>query len=119
MKNLRPNDEDFVLFTNYYWDGRTDIVTPRAPVGAKNVFVRMKDIWVKNYLLLVVLIPGCDSCDNVIMSRISERSQETSASEARHFVCRTELTNVCHLVFQDISSLFVNFRTTLLSRKKV
>ena len=42
----------------------------------------MRDIWVKNYLLLVVLIPGCDSCgDNVIMSRISELTQETSASQ--------------------------------------
>ena len=35
---------------------------------------------VKNYLL-VVLIPDYDSCDNVIMSRISEDSQETSASQ--------------------------------------
>ena len=98
----------------------------------------VRDIWVKNYLLLVVLIPGCDSCDNVIMSRISEESQEKSASEARlrmweclthhfllwikiltkHFVCRTELTNVCLLVFQDISSLFVNFKTTLLIEQK-
>ena len=43
----------------------------------------MKSVCVKKFLL-VVLIPGFDSCDNVIMSRISEGSQETSASgEAR------------------------------------
>ena len=45
-----------------------------------NAFVRMKSVCVKKFLL-VVLIPGFDSCDNVIMSRISEGSQETSASQ--------------------------------------
>lgn len=96
------------------------LVSHFLPNIRSNVFVRMENIWIKNYLL-VVLIPGCDSCDNVIMSRISEASQETSASQevrergisdygsgeccplqflllikilTKHFVCRSERTNV-------------------------
>ena len=42
------------------------------------------------------------------MSRISERSQETSASEARHFVCRTELTIVCLCFFRKFEAIAGN-----------
>ena len=84
------------------------------PNTFKNVFVRMKDIWVKNYLL-VVLIPGFDSCDNVIMSRISKESQEREWDMGRDIKGISKLPRILLILPYKISCIKGSSEIPLLS----